>query len=146
MVRQQWPWVLYPLDTPMRQMLDHVLGQLDIAQPSNIVETTSVQTTLNLLSNSQTLALLPEAIARRQVEQGTISVLSTPLVTQPLSHGTLTRKQQTPSANAQELIGILLASAKPFSGNGALVRVARLATIGDDFQVEGRRFQATARG
>lgn len=105
----QWPWVLYPLDTPMRQMLDHVLGQLDIAQPSNIIETTSVQTTLHLLSNSHTLALLPEAIARRQVEQGRLSVLSTPLVTQPLRYGILTRKQQPPSPNVQELIEILLA-------------------------------------
>lgn len=105
----QWPWVLYPLDTPMRQMLDQVLSQLDIAQPSNIIETTSVQATLHLLSNSQTLALLPEAIARRQVEQGMLSVLPTTMATQPLHYGILTRKQQPPSPNAQELIDILLA-------------------------------------
>lgn len=104
-----WPWVLYPQDTPMRQMLDYVLAQHDIAQPSNIIETTSVQTTLHLLSNSHTLALLPEAVACREVEQGTLAVLSTPLTTQPLRYGILTRKQQTPSANAEELIAILLA-------------------------------------
>jgi DNA-binding transcriptional LysR family regulator len=105
----EWPWVLYPLDTPMRQMLDQVLSQLDIAQPGNVVETTSVQTTLHLLGNSQTLALLPEAIARRQVEQGALCVLSTSMQVQPLRYGILTRKQQVPTATAQELIDILLA-------------------------------------
>lgn len=105
----QWPWVLYPLDTPMRQMLEQLLSQLEISPPSNIIETTSVQTTLHLLQHSQTLALLPEAIARQQVEQGRLCVLSTPLVTQPLRFGILTRKQETPSSNAQDLIDILLA-------------------------------------
>ncbi|MGF0337104.1 LysR substrate-binding domain-containing protein [Ectopseudomonas toyotomiensis] len=105
----QWPWVLYPLDTPMRQMLEQVLSQLQITPPNNIIETTSVQTTQHLLQHSQTLALLPEAIARQQVEQGRLCVLSTPLTTQPLSFGILTRKHETPSGNAQELIEILLA-------------------------------------
>jgi len=109
----QWPWVLYPPDTPMRQMLDNALSQLDIAQPSNTVETTSVQTTLHLLSNSQALALLPEAIAQRQVEQGALSVLSTPLDMQPLCYGILTHRQAMLSAAAQELVSILLAGSLP---------------------------------
>lgn len=104
----RWPWVLYPFDTPMRQMLEQRLSQLDVAPPSNVIETTSVQTTLNLLRNSETLALLPEAIARQQVEQGLLCELSTSLATQSLRYGILTRKHQPPSSNASELIQILL--------------------------------------
>ena len=104
----RWPWVLYPFDTPMRQMLEQLLSQLDVASPSNVIETTSVQTTLHLLRNSETLALLPEAIARQQVEQGLLCELSSSLATPSLKYGILTRKHQAPSSNAQELMEILL--------------------------------------
>ena len=106
-----WPWVLYPLNTPLRQMMEHAFGQADIASPVDSIETTSVQTTLHLLQNSTALALLPETVVRPYLTSGSLHALSSTFSINPLGYGILTRKDELLSPAAQLFIDMLEFSA-----------------------------------
>lgn len=97
---EQWPWVVYPLNTPLRRMIEQAFIDADIQFPRNRVETASVQSTLHLLQDGQALALLPEAIALQQVALRQLVLLQPPLQTPSLGYGLIRRKDEVLSANA----------------------------------------------
>ncbi len=99
---EQWPWVVYPPNTPLRRMIEQSFTDAGIQFPVNRVETASVQSTLHLLHHSQALALLPEAIVLQQVALGQLVLLQPPLQTPSLGYGLLQRKDEPLSANAAE--------------------------------------------
>lgn len=99
---EQWPWVVYPPNTPLRCMFEQAFIDAGIQFPRNRVETASVQSTLHLLQEGQALALLPEAIARQQVELRQLALLHPPLQTPSLGYGLIWRKDELMSANAAQ--------------------------------------------
>lgn len=99
---EQWPWVVYPPNTPLRRMIEQAFGDAGIPFPGNRVETVSVQSTLHLLRHSQALALLPEAIVLQQVALGQLVLLQPPLQTPSLGYGLIRRKDEPLSANATQ--------------------------------------------
>ena len=99
---EQWPWVVYPSNTPLRRMIEQAFNDAGIRFPLNRVETASVQSTLHLLHHSQALALLPEAIVLQQVALGQLVLLQPPLQTPSLGYGLLRRKDEPLSANAMQ--------------------------------------------
>ena len=98
----QWPWVLYPAQTPLRRMTEQAFSEAGIDLPADRIETASVQSTLHLLHHNQALALLPEAIALQQVALGQLVLLQPPLQTPSLGYGVLQRRDETLNANAQQ--------------------------------------------
>jgi len=106
----EWPWVLYPLNTPLRQSLEQSFSDAGVTAPANSIETTSVQTTLKLLGNSNTLALLPEAVVRQNLLDGSLKQLQTNLAPPPLAYGVLLRKEEPISSAARDLIEALRAA------------------------------------
>lgn len=97
---EQWPWVLYPSNTPLRRMIEQAFADADIQFPSNRVETASVQSTLHLLHHSQALTLLPAAIVQQQVALQQLVLLHPPLRTLALGYGLIRRREEPLSANA----------------------------------------------
>lgn len=102
-----WPWVLYPLNTPLRQSLEQAFSDAGVTAPANSIETTSVQTTLKLLCNSDTLALLPEAVVRQNLADGSLKQVHTTLAPPPLAYGVLLRKDEAISSAARDFIDAL---------------------------------------
>lgn len=103
----EWPWVLYPLNTPLRQSLEQAFSGAGVTAPANSIETTSVQTTLKLLCNSDTLALLPEAVVRQNLLDGSLKQIQTSLAPPPLAYGVLLRKDEPVSSAARDFIDTL---------------------------------------
>ncbi|MDP9938873.1 LysR family transcriptional regulator [Ectopseudomonas alcaliphila] len=106
----EWPWVLYPLNTPLRQSLEQSFSDAGVNPPANSIETTSVQTTLKLLCNSDTLALLPEAVVRQNLLDGSLKQVQTNLAPPPLAYGVLLRKDEPISSAARDFIEALRAA------------------------------------
>lgn len=103
----EWPWVLYPLNTPLRQSLEQSFSDAGVNPPANAIETTSVQTTLKMLCNSDTLALLPEAVVRQNLLDGSLKQIQTSLAPSPLAYGVLLRKDEPVSSAARDFIDAL---------------------------------------
>ncbi|MCE8029077.1 LysR family transcriptional regulator [Halomonas daqingensis] len=113
---RHWPWVLHPPTSPMRQVIEAALADAGIASPDDTIETTSTQTTLQLLLNAPMLAVLPWSVLKRPLSSGQYAVL--PLtIGKPLDYyGIITRKREPLSSAAAELVTELrrqVASARP---------------------------------
>ncbi|WP_277811538.1 LysR family transcriptional regulator [Chromohalobacter canadensis] len=116
-----WPWILHPLSSPMRGVFESALAEEGIATPANVVETTSIQATLQLLQSSDMLAVLPRSVMRRPLAGGQYVVLER-VIGKPLDYyGIITRRQEPHSAAADELIAHLrqLASEALLPADGA---------------------------
>ncbi|WP_110668023.1 LysR substrate-binding domain-containing protein [Salinicola halophilus] len=88
----RWPWVMHPIQSPMRGRFEAALAEAGVASPRNVIETTSTQTTLQLVGSSDAIALMPTSVLRTAVSAGRFVAL--PLtVGEPLGYyGILTRK------------------------------------------------------
>lgn len=103
----RWPWVLHPLSSPMRGVFEAALAEESVSTPTNVVETTSIQATLQLLQTSDSLAVLPRSVLRRPLEGGQFVILDR-VIGKPLDYyGIVSRRGDTLSPAARELIGYL---------------------------------------
>lgn len=104
----RWPWVLHPMSSPMRGLFEVALAEAGVPSPRNVVETTSTQTTLQLVSSSDVIALLPTSVLRTAISAGKFTAL--PLVIgEPLGYyGVLTRKGEELSEVIKAFIDVLL--------------------------------------
>ncbi|WP_264297450.1 LysR substrate-binding domain-containing protein [Salinicola avicenniae] len=106
----RWPWVLHPMRSPMRGLFEVALAEAGVPSPRNVVETTSTQTTLQMVSASDAIALLPTSVLKTAVSAGKFTAL--PLtIGEPLGYyGVLTRKHEESSEQVQAFIERLLHS------------------------------------
>ncbi|SFH85933.1 LysR family transcriptional regulator [Modicisalibacter xianhensis] len=103
----RWPWVLHPLSSPMRGVFEAALAEESVSTPTNVVETTSIQATLQLLQTSDSLAVLPRSVLRRPLEGGQFVILDR-VIGKPLDYyGIVSRRGDTLAPAARELIGYL---------------------------------------
>lgn len=100
----RWPWILHPLTSPMRGVFEAALAEEGVASPNDVVETTSIQATLQLLQTSDMLAVLPRSVLRRPLESGQYVILER-VIGKPLDYyGIISRRGEPLSPAAQELI------------------------------------------
>lgn len=100
----RWPWILHPLTSPMRGVFETALAAEGVTSPDNVVETTSIQTTLQLLLDSDMLAVLPRSVLRRPLESGQYVLLER-IIGKPLDYyGIITRRDETLPSTARALI------------------------------------------
>jgi DNA-binding transcriptional LysR family regulator len=103
----EWPWLLYPKGTPIRNRMEESFAKAGVALPQNIVVTISVQTFLELLQRGPMIGMLPTTMVRPHVESGALCVLNTPLDLVPQYYGILTRKGEELVGPALEFANIL---------------------------------------
>lgn len=104
----EWPWVMYPFNTPIRRRMERAFRLFDIASPTNTVETISMQTFLQLLQSGPMLAMLPESMVQSHVQSGQLRVLRTPFSVESQDYGVITRKDEQVSEPTQSFIDTLL--------------------------------------
>jgi DNA-binding transcriptional LysR family regulator len=108
----KWPWILYPVGTPIRARMEHAFAQAGIATPKNTIDTISMQTFLQVLQSGPMIAMLPASMAQPHLETGLLKVLNTPLKLAPQDYGILTRRGEPLLGAASEFAEILLANAQ----------------------------------
>jgi DNA-binding transcriptional LysR family regulator len=107
-----WPWILYPVGTPIRERMELAFAKAGIATPQNTIDTISMQTFLQVLQTGPMIAILPESMVRSHVERGLLVPLETPLQLAPQDYGILTRKGEKLVGAALEFAEILLERAR----------------------------------
>lgn len=107
-----WPWILYPVGTPIRERMELAFAKAGIATPQNTIDTISMQTFLQVLQTGPMIAVLPESMVRSHVERGLLVLLETPLQLAPQDYGILTRKGEKLAGAALEFAEILLENAR----------------------------------
>lgn len=103
-----WPWVLYPVGTPIRERLEQAFRVAGIATPADSVDTISMPMFLHLLQSGPMIAMLPRSMVAAQLSSGQFRELQTPLQLAPLEYGVITRKDEPLSGSAQAFVDILL--------------------------------------
>lgn len=103
-----WPWILHPLSTPTRKLFEETLADMGLKSPVNLVETTSIFTTLQLLQGSDMIAVLPVSAIKDHIRRGMLSRLPISFDRQLEDYGILARKGETPSTAAGEFMETVL--------------------------------------
>ncbi|RZI64281.1 MAG: LysR family transcriptional regulator, partial [Pseudomonas sp.] len=107
-----WPWILYPLGTPIRARMEQAFAKAGIPTPKNTIDTISMQTFLQVLQAGPMIAMLPASMAQPHLDSGLLKVLNTPLKLAPQDYGILTRRGEPLLGAASEFAEILLANAR----------------------------------
>lgn len=71
----QYPWVLPPHDSLLRQPLLVAFASYGVDPPTNFIESLSLNVTLNYVQNSSAVATLPASLADKYASMQTITVL-----------------------------------------------------------------------
>ncbi|WP_349974917.1 LysR family transcriptional regulator [Pseudomonas sp. WHRI 8519] len=103
-----WPWVLYPVGTPIRDRLEQAFKVVGIPTPPDSVETVSMSVFLQLLQSAPMIAMLPRSMIAAQLTSGLLKELPCSLTLSPLEYGVVTRKDETLSASARLFVDILI--------------------------------------
>lgn len=106
-----WPWIVYPAGTPMRARLERAFAEAGMQTPENTVETSSMQTTLQLLQTAPMVAMLAESMVSPDINAGRLTRLALPFPLVLADYGIITRRYETPGWSAQAFIEELLCGA-----------------------------------
>lgn len=107
----RWPWIVYPAGTPMRARLERAFAEAGMQTPENTVETSSMQTTLQLLQTAPMVAMLAESMVGPDMQAGRLTRLALPFPLVLADYGIITRRNETPGWSAQAFIEELLCGA-----------------------------------
>lgn len=99
-------WVLPLGPTPIRALLEAAFADAGQRLPTNVVETTSIFATLNLVKHADMLAVLPRAAVLAQGRQVSILPITLGHVLSP--YGIMTRRDPELVLGVQELKGLLV--------------------------------------
>lgn len=108
-----WPWVLQPLTSPARQLLEEEFASVRLGTPVNIVECASVFATLQLLQTSDAVGALPESVVRDHVSARLLRVLPVTIGKDLKGFGVLTRIGEPLSETASDFVACLHRYAHP---------------------------------
>ena len=113
-----WPWILQPLTSPARQLLEDEFSAGGLTTPVNLVECASVFATLQLLQTSDAVGALPESVVRDHVRARLLRVLPVPIGKDLKGFGVLTRIGEPLSETAAAFVAYLYQFAAPDAALG----------------------------
>jgi DNA-binding transcriptional LysR family regulator len=103
----QSAWILQPLSSPARQIIEQEFGEAGMMSPANLVECTSIFATLQLLQKSDAISMLPESVVRDHLNAGLLVRLPLAVGKSLPGFGILTRRGEPLSPIATELVEAL---------------------------------------
>jgi DNA-binding transcriptional LysR family regulator len=102
-----YPWILQPQGSPMRDLIEREFRQHHATLPRGLIETGSILTTINLVRNSQLLGVIPEAVARGHAEHGMVKSLAYRFRHTLEAYGSLVPRDRPLSALAARFLELL---------------------------------------
>lgn len=100
-------WVLQPPGSPMRALIDQEFQAHGLPLPRGLIETGSILTTMNLVRNSDLVAVIPQAVARDHAEHGMVRILPYRMRRNLQSYGSLVRRDRPLSQAAASFLALL---------------------------------------
>jgi DNA-binding transcriptional LysR family regulator len=102
-----WPWILQPITSPARGLFEEELARAGLTTPADVVECASIFATLQLLQNSDAVAMLPESVVRDYLRAHLLAELPIEIGKSLSGFGLLRRKFETLSEPAEYFIALL---------------------------------------
>ncbi|GAB3626453.1 LysR family transcriptional regulator [Pandoraea terrae] len=106
-----FPWIMQPLPSPMRALVDRSFADAGVTPPSSTIETAAVLMTTSLLPGSDLVAVLPASVAAFYARLDVLKVLPVPLPRKLGPYGIVTRRGRPLSASMSLLVDTLRAAA-----------------------------------
>jgi len=98
----EWPWVLQPKSSPLRNMLDRIFADAGYSRLTNVVETTSVYATLQLVRAAGMIACLPRSIVAEGIARGDYVRIPLQIPNVMENYGLITRRDENMPNNVRE--------------------------------------------
>lgn len=97
----QYPWILHPYTSPMRPMVDYAILRSGAQLPDNVVETSSMLTTVSTVIQSDFVSVTSTPVARFFAERGVLTILPIEIEKRWAPYGMILQKgkQLTPALN-----------------------------------------------
>ncbi|KMZ13652.1 hypothetical protein BHUM_02340c [Candidatus Burkholderia humilis] len=102
-----WPWILQPITSPARGLFEEELARAGLTTPADVVECALIFATLQLLQNSDAVAMLPESVVRDYLRAHLLAELPIEIGKSLSGFGLLRRKFETLSEPAEYFIALL---------------------------------------
>ena len=103
----KYAWILQPPGSPMRQVIEQEFRDQHTALPNGLIETASILTTTDLLSETHMVGVLPSSIAQRYQQHRLVSIVPYRMAHQMESFGSITRKDRPVSRAAAYFLAAL---------------------------------------
>lgn len=103
-----WRWIVWPTGTPIRQSIDNALVDNNVMLPENIIESSSMNVSINLLQNSEMISILSLRLAEHYASEKQLAILNLPKIEQKGSVGVFWRKDSPPSRALSALLNHLI--------------------------------------
>jgi molybdate transport repressor ModE-like protein len=108
-----YPWILQPLGSPMREVLDQEFRMLQVRSPKGLIETASILTTTDLIDKTDMLAVMPRSIADSYARHGLLKVLPCQIRHKMECFGSITRKDRPLSEASRFFLAVIHGSHIP---------------------------------
>ena len=105
-------WVLPPRGSLLRHRSDAMFRQAGLAQPGNVVDTHALLLIIPLLLQSDSLYLMPRAVAQYHVALGILAILPIDVALRMDAFGIVTRRNHVLSPSAQIVLETLRTTAR----------------------------------
>ncbi|MFB4204737.1 HTH-type transcriptional regulator GbpR [wastewater metagenome] len=102
-----WPWILQPLESPLRQVLEKEFETAGLMSPRDIIECGSIYAALQLVKRGDGVLVLPESVLRDYLAFGEIVALPISVGKTLSPFGILTRKNEALSEPVRHFCTIL---------------------------------------
>lgn len=106
-------WVLQPSGSPMRDVIEREFRDHHAQLPRGLIETGSILTSINLIRRANLIAVIPEAVARRDAEHGVLRIVPYRMKQRLEAYGSLVPKDRPLSKPAERFLALLHAERKP---------------------------------
>lgn len=103
----EYPWVLQPHGSPMRDVMEQEFRAHDAAPPRGLIESASILTTTNLAMKSSMLGVIPESVAGRYAAHGLLAILPYRIRHRLTAFGSIVPRDRPLSAAARHFVGLL---------------------------------------
>lgn len=106
------PWVLQPVGSPMREVLEQEFKSQHARLPRGLIETSSILTTTNLLTQSHMVAVIPTEVAERYQAHGLLACLRYDIRHKLHAYGIITARDRPAGPVLAQLLSLLLSPLK----------------------------------
>jgi len=104
---QEYGWILQPVGSPMRALVEREFADHRLPLPRGLIETGSMLTTMSLVRSSQHIAVLPQVVAQDYALHGMIALLDCPLRRSLEVYGSLIRQDRPLSHAARAFLALV---------------------------------------
>jgi len=102
-----YPWILQPTGSPMREVLEQEFRMLQSPTPAGLIETASILTTTNLIAKTDMVGVMPQSIADNYARHGLLKVLPCAIRHRMEAFGSITCKDRPLSEAARFFLSAL---------------------------------------